>query len=272
IDRFGDQVIAVNLDLVGRALTNRFPKCLKLPRRIDLLVELTSTALPLLFHELFNLAVLENLRHKGLEPRNLFRQIQGKVLVFRSETLSDSAIFVEEALGVQLIPDKGRLHIAQHLTSFRVWAGDLGELLTPDITNRYAGLDVLLLKTFRELLIRLISYHRQLSDRRISDTLTILVHRQPQPTTDGLPAFCLTTHLPKRTNLENIGIVPAFAKSRVRENETDWLIMAEQSSLILHDQVVRIIVFSGNSGGVAIDTLFNLREICTTQLRRFVGQ
>ena len=52
IDRFGDQVIAVNLDLVGRALTNRFPKCLKLPRRIDLLVELTSAAFALLFHEL----------------------------------------------------------------------------------------------------------------------------------------------------------------------------------------------------------------------------
>src|SRR5699024_4467856 len=152
IDRFGDQVIAVNLDLVGRALTNRFPKCLKLPRRIDLLVELTSAALALLFHELFDLAVLENLRHEGLEPRNLFRQIQGKVLVFRSETFGDSAIFVQESLSMKLIPDKGRLHITQHLTSLRLWAGDLGELLTPDITNRNSGLDVLLLKAFRELL------------------------------------------------------------------------------------------------------------------------
>src|SRR5699024_10208630 len=259
-------------DLVGRALTNRFPKCLKLPRRIDLLVELTSAALALLFHELFDLAVLENLRLEGLEPRNLFRQIQGKVLVFRSETFGDSAIFVQESLRMKLIPDKRRLHITQHLTSLRLWAGDLGELLTPDITNRHSGLDVLLLKAFRELLIRLISYHRQLSDRRISDPLTILVDRQSQSTTDGLPAFCLTTHFPKRTNLENIGIVPAFAKSRVRENETYRLIMAEQSSLILHDQVVGVIIFHRRTGRIAIDTLLNLREIGTTQLRRFVGQ
>src|SRR5699024_3394036 len=156
IDRFGDQVIAVNLDLVGRALTNRFPKCLKLPGHIDLLVELTSAALPLLFHELFDLAVLENLRHERLKPRSLFRKIQGEVLVFRSKAFGHSAIFDKEALGVQPIPDQGRLHITQHLTSSGIWAGDLGELLTPDITNRYAGLDVLLLKTFRELLIRLI--------------------------------------------------------------------------------------------------------------------
>src|SRR5699024_7165487 len=194
------------------------------------------------------------------------------MLVFRSETFGDSAIFVQESLSMKPIPDKGRLHITQHLTSIRVWAGDLGELLTPNIANRNASLDVLLLKAFRELLIRLISYHRQLSDRRISDPITILVDRQPQSTTDGLPAFCLTTHFPKRTNLEDVGIVPAFAKSRMRENETDRLIMAKQTSLILHDQVVRIIVFSGNSRGIAIDTLLNLREICTTQLRRFLGQ
>src|SRR5699024_2561811 len=110
-------------------------ECLKLPRRIDLLVELASTALTLLFHELLDLAVLENLRHERLKPRSLFRQIQGEVLVFRPETLSDAAIFVEESRGMKLIPDKGRLHIAQHLTSIRVWAGDLGELLTPDMAN-----------------------------------------------------------------------------------------------------------------------------------------
>src|SRR5699024_4363851 len=272
IDRLRDQVITINLHLVSRALTDSFPERFKLPRRIDLFVEFACTALPLLLNKILNLTILKNLGHERLEPRRPFRKAQGEVLVFRPKSFGDPAIFVEESVGMKLIPNKRRLHIPQHLTSIRPRVGDLGKLFTPDIANRHTGLDVLLLKTFRELLKRLISYHRQLRDRRISDPLTILVHRQSQSTTNSLPSFCLTAHFPERTNLEDIGIIPPLTESGMGENEADWLIVAKQPSLVLHDQVVGVIIFRSSSRGIAVNTLLNLREVGATQLRRLLGQ
>src|SRR5699024_2055983 len=208
------------------ALTDGFPEFLKLPRCIDLLVELTGATLTLLFNELLDLAVLKNLRHERLEPRSRFRKVQGKVLVFRPESFRDPAIFAEDALGVNLSPNEGRPNVAQYLTRFRFRVGDLGKPFTPNVANRHTGLDVLLLKTFRELLTRLISYYRQLSHRRIRNTLTILVDRQPQSTTNSLPSFRFTTQFPERTNLKDIGIIPPLTESGMGENEADWLIVA----------------------------------------------
>ena len=73
-------------------------------------------------------------------------------------------------------------------------------------------------------------------------TFTQFVHTETHTTTNLLTFLRLIIRILQRTNLEHIGIIPSFLQCRVRENETYWFLEAQQSFLILHNQVVSIAV------------------------------
>src|SRR5690606_12508072 len=61
-------------------------------------------------------------------------------------------------------------------------------------------------------------------------------------TADGLAPFPLAADVAQAADLEDVGVVPAFAQGRVREDELEWRLEAEKPLLVLHDQVVRAVV------------------------------
>ena len=50
--------------------------------------------------------------------------------------------------------------------------------------------------------------------------------REAETATDGLAPFHGLTHLPQGTDLEYVGVIPAFSQSRVAEYEAHGLLLA----------------------------------------------
>lgn len=73
----------------------------------------------------------------------------------------------------------------------------------------------------------------------------------------------------ERANLKDVGVVPAFPKRGVRENETQRLGRIEQALLVAHDKTVGVIIISGIAPRVLGSTLLVLREISVVNLLRF---
>ena len=66
----------------------------------------------------------------------------------------------------------------------------------------------------------------------------MLVHAQAQAASEGLAAFPFAADVAQGANLEDVGIVPALAQGRVREDEFQRRVETEQLLLVLHNQAV----------------------------------
>ena len=73
---------------------------------------------------------------------------------------------------------------------------------------------------------------------RVVHPLALLVHGQPQPAAHLLPAGDGAVTVLERADDKHVGVVPAFAQGRVRENEAGGLLKRQQPLLVLQDQVV----------------------------------
>ena len=80
-------------------------------------------------------------------------------------------------------------------------------------------------------------------------SFAVLIDAQTKTSANFLSLTDITAALLQSTNLEDIGVVPAFTESRVREDETNrrfLRISVQQKFLVLHNQVIGInIVRSG---------------------------
>ena len=88
---------------------------------------------------------------------------------------------------------------------------------------------------------------------------------------DGLAALNLCTHLAQRADLEDVGVVPTFAQGGVAEDEADRFALVEESRLVAHDKVIRVVIDLGRTGAVLelvrIATFaLEHREIATSQV------
>ncbi len=92
-----------------------------------------------------------------------------------------------------------------------------------------------------------------------------MVHRQAQPASQGLAAFAFGAHLAQVADLEDVGVVPAFAQGGMTEDEAQGFFIREQLLFILHDLAIDIIIRLGGAVGVFEYALFVLRKISIMQ-------
>ena len=71
-----------------------------------------------------------------------------------------------------------------------------------------------------------------------ADALAGLVDAEAEAAPEGLAALGLGVHVAQGADLEDVGIVPAFAEGGVGENELEGGVEAEEFFLFLHDEVV----------------------------------
>ena len=83
------------------------------------------------------------------------------------------------------------------------------------------------------------------NDDGVVDALPLLVDCQSQTSTDLLSAGDRVVALLEHSHDEDVGVVPAFAKRGVGEDEPYWFLERQQSFLVFEDQVV-----SRNIGGL----------------------
>ena len=69
-------------------------------------------------------------------------------------------------------------------------------------------------------------------------SVTGLVDTKTETTTNFLPLLCGAVAVLQCTNLEHIGVIPAFTQSRVREDKSCWLAKGKQALLVLQDKVI----------------------------------
>ena len=86
---------------------------------------------------------------------------------------------------------------------------------------------VLLLKRCGKFLIALIGHNGQCIDGKSVLPLTILIDTEPKTAPDFLPFLDLALSLVQSTDLENIGVIPAFSQSRVGENEPEFAVKGQ---------------------------------------------
>ena len=167
---------------------------------------------------------------------------QGECLVLqcRAKGVLHLALGVEHSRLFQVCPDGlGFLNAQRFCLAVCVGHGNRGELVLLDDAeaNARVGLDFLL-QVERKILIALGRDDGQRIDLETALPLAVLIDAQSQAATDGLPPLPLRAHFPQGTNLEDVRIVPALTQGRVREDELQLRLEAQQLLLVLHDEVV----------------------------------
>ena len=96
--------------------------------------------------------------------------------------------------------------------------------------------------------------------------LTVLVDAQTQAATNFLAFLDLTLGFVQRTNLEHIGIVPAFSQGRVRKDKLELAVKGQQGFFVPHNLVVGRLIHGCGTAGIlplfiGVSSLLITREI-----------
>ena len=94
------------------------------------------------------------------------------------------------------------------------------------------------LQLLGELLVALPRHDRQRVDVEAAHTFALTVDAQAQASADRLAPFPLGADVAQHTDLEDVGIVPAFTQGRMGEDELERRVEAQELLRVLHDQVV----------------------------------
>ena len=140
-------------------------------------------------------------------------------------------------------------------------------------TKLHTGLVLyLLLERLGKLGKALIGHHMEDVDVLVLDAFTVLVDAQTQATPDFLAAGKGGFLFDQGTDLEHVGIVPAFPQGRVGEDKPQGTVKAEQPLFVPHDGVIGVVIGLSVSLGVFETALFVLREVAVVYLADISGE
>ena len=168
-----------------------------------------------------------------------FGQLQRPGLQFAAQAVVDLAFGVQVALRLEVIEQCSRGgHAQRGQHAVVVFDGQVGEGVLGDRSevDAQVGLD-LVLEPLSEAGVAFFGDDGQDVQAFIAPAFALAVDAQTQPPTDGLAALTVAAHLAQHAYLEDVGIVPALAESRVREDEPQRFLLIQQLLLVAHDQV-----------------------------------
>jgi hypothetical protein len=122
------------------------------------------------------------------------------------------------------------------------------------------------LQAAREVLIRFIGNNGQEIHSFVVDALAGLINWQPQPPADLLPLLLDRLRLIQGAYLEHTGIVPAFAKGRMRKDKAQRHVGIEQPLLFTHNETVSVVIVGRVAARVLRVTLLVLRKIAVVNV------
>ena len=268
--------MALEVDPVGGALGDLVPELLKPGGCIQFLVQFAGHTLTLALDDGFHLAGVDDVDDIVLVLRIGIGQLDSEAKLLGHPAALNLALVVYVTVLVEVIPDLGRMFRAQNGFFPINHDRQAREFLLTHKADRHACLLILVLECGSKRLIRLVSHHRQLRQPRIANTFTGLIHWQTQATTNRLAALGFRGHVTQHADLEHVRVIPALTQRGVGKNEPHRLIHAEQTGLVTHDQLIRVIIRLGlarrvlkrHHRALALTRLLHLSEIATARFQR----
>ena len=169
-----------------------------------------------------------------------FRWREAVVLERLAQGVLDASLRVDVVRPVQVLPEFLRRGIAEG-GGCPIVAGNRNSRKLMHLNDAESNLCFFLylpLQLLGELLVALPRHDRQRVDVEAAHAFALAVDAQAQASADRLAPFPLGADVAQRTDLEDVGIVPAFTQGRMGEDELERRVEAQELLLVLHDQVV----------------------------------
>src|SRR5690606_11423754 len=248
------KLIQVEVHLVEGLVLDPVPQILEVRTQDDLLAWRGGVFIVGLLYIKAARNFLQDMLHSRFDSIELVRQLKQVMLERGLERILHLATFIDKAFLLEKIKQLLGLLYAQ-IAEFALIIADrnAGKAVLLDHTKAYT---LVFLNFFLEragkFRIGLVGHHCQGVDgiTIVSDPLTTLVYRKAQTTADFLTFFDRRSRLVERTNLEYVGVIPAFTQCGVGKDKAQRRLHAQQALFVLHNQIVCGLIIGSFTAGI----------------------